>query len=268
MNPVVLAYMPIFGLAIGSFLNLNIDRIPRGLSIVSPPSLCDRCQRRLGLLDLVPLLSYLWLRGRCRFCGVPIPLRAFLVEAVTGALFGFVAYRFGLTPLAGVILAYGSLLITVSVIDLEHIIIPDKLVIPGILLAFAAVPFGPIGEDRALGEAFWRAVAGGGLGMAILLFIYVMAFVMYRSNIGFGFGDVKLGALIGLVIGFPDVLIALYFTFISGGVTAVLLLLLRLRGRRDAIPYGPFLAVGAIATLLVDEGIGWYLDFIRWDVGL
>ena len=128
MDPVFLVYMPLFGLAVGSFLNLNIDRIPRGQSIVKPPSHCDQCQRRLAPLDLVPLLSYLWLRGRCRFCGAAIPRRAFLVEVVTGSFFGLVGYQFGLAPVAWVILAYGGLFIAISVIDLEWRIIPDKLV--------------------------------------------------------------------------------------------------------------------------------------------
>ncbi len=263
MNPVALAYMPLFGLAVGSFLNLNIDRIPRGQSIVSPPSQCDQCQRRLTLLDLVPLLSYLWLRGKCRHCGAPIPLRNFLVEVATGTLFGLVTYLFGLTPLGGVILAYGSLFIVIAAIDLERTIIPDKLVLPGIALAFAVAPFGPVGEERALGDAFLHIAAGGTLGLGIMLFIYVASFLVYRSSIGFGFGDVKLGALIGLVTGFPEALVAVYFAFVSGGVVAALLLTLKLKSRRDAIPYGPFLAIGAISALLVGEGPGWYLDLFR-----
>ena len=258
-----LAYMSLVGLAVGSFLNLCIDRIPNAQSIVSPPSQCDQCQRRLRPLDLFPLLSYLWLRGRCRYCGSHIPVRAFVVEVAAGVLFGLVAYRFGMTALTGVIVVYGSLFIAIFVIDLEHTIIPDKLVFPAAVLAFAAAPFGFVGEERALGDIFIRIAAGGALGLSIMLLIYLGSFLIYRGDVGFGFGDVKLGALIGLVTGFPEVVIAVYFALISGGVIAVLLLLLKIRGRKEAIPYGPFLTGGTIATLLIGERLGWYLDLIR-----
>ena len=263
MDPVALAYMPLVGLAVGSFLTLIIDRIPRGVSIVSPRSQCDRCHNPLGPLDLVPLISYLWLRGRCRYCGAAIPLRTTTVEVGTSVLFGLTTYVFGLTPFAGVILAYGSLFIAVSVIDMERLIIPDKLVLPGVVLAFAAAHFGPVGDGRVLGDTFVRVVAGGALGFGAMLLVYVASYLVYRSSAGFGFGDVKLGALIGLVIGFPEVLIALYFAFLLGGVIAVILLALRLKGRRDVLPYGPFLAAGALVTLIVNEDIGWYIDLFR-----
>ena len=253
--------MPILGLAFGSFLNLCSDRIPRGQSIVGPPSRCDRCERRLSPLDLIPLVSYLWLRGRCRYCSASIPPRVFLVELVTGALFGMTAHLYRLTALTGVIVAYGSLLILMSGIDLEHMIIPDKLVIPGVVLAFAAAHFGPVGDERALGDTFVSAALGGALGMGMMLAIYIAAFLVYRSNVGFGFGDVKLGLLIGLITGFPEVLV--WFAFVGGGLIAVFLLPLGLRGRREAIPYRPFLALGAIVTMMIGEGVGWYLDLFR-----
>ena len=255
--------MTLFGLAVGSFVNLNVDRIPAGRSIVLPGSFCDRCERSLSWIDLVPLLSYLWLRGKCRFCGAAIPLRNFVLEVITGGMFALVTYRFGLGGVGGVILAYGTLLICISAIDMEHTIIPDKLVLPGIVLAFAAAPFGPVGEDRGLLDTYIRIVAGGGVGLGSMLLIYMMALAAYRSSGGFGFGDVKLGLLIGLVVGFPNILISVYFAFISGGIVAMLLLALKLRGRKDAIPYGPFLAAGAMLTLLAARGAGWYVDWLR-----
>ena len=263
MNPVALTYMPLFGLAVGSVLNLVIDRIPRGESIVTRTSRCDHCQRHLPPWDLVPILSYLWLRGKCRFCGAHIPLRNVVVEAVTGALFVVVAYRFGLGSVAWVILAYSSLLIAITVIDLDHTIIPDKLVFPAMALAFVAAPFGPVAEDRALGDTFLRVTTGGLAALGVMMLIYLFSLAAYRSPAGFGFGDVKLGALIGLVTGFPEVVITMYFAFVSGGVVALLLLLLRLKGRRDAIAYGPFLALGTVATFLVGEDLGWYMGLIQ-----
>ena len=263
MGDVGVVYAAILGLAVGSFLNLVIDRVPRGMSIVVPPSHCDKCGHRLGPIDLVPFLSYLWLRGRCRHCGVRIPRRSFLVELATGTLYAVTVLQFGLGPEAWVVMAFGSLLIAVLVIDLDHLIIPDILVIPGILVALGVAYFGPVGEGRGLGESYARAAAGGGAGLGVLLAIYLGALLVYRAEVGFGFGDVKLGALIGLLVGFPEVAIALYMAFFAGGLTAGLLLLTRVRGRRDVIPYGPFLVAGAIATLLIGKELTWYVDLFR-----
>ena len=263
MEVIALAYLTAVGLAVGSFLNLAIDRIPRGASLVSPPSHCDNCQRRLGPQDLVPLLSYLWLRGKCRYCRAPIPLRNMGIELLTGGLFFLAVYRFDLTPLAGVIIAYGCLFIAISGIDLEHTIIPDKLVLPAAVLAFAAAHYGPVGEGRELGDTFLRVIEGGGLGVGVMLLIYLASIAVYRSTAGFRMGDVKLGGLMGLVLGFPEVSVSFDFAFVFGGIFAVVLLLLKLRSRRDAIPYGPFWATGAVALLLVGKDLGWYLDLIR-----
>jgi len=239
VDSIAFQYIPLFGLAVGSFLGLVIDRVPRGQSIVSPPSRCDHCHRRLTPLDLIPLLSYLVLRGRCRFCGVRIPIRSFLVEAATAAFFALVILRFGQTSEAWVIVAFGSLFIAISVIDFEWTIIPDKLVLVGVIAALAVAPFGPAADGRTLAEAIVSIAVGGALGFGLMLLIYVGALMIYKSNVGFGFGDVKLGALIGLVTGFPEVLVALYIAFVSGGVVAILRLLLKIRGRREGIP-GPF----------------------------
>ena len=295
---VALIYMPVLGLAVGSFLNLNIDRVPRGISIVSPPSQCDGCERRLTPFELVPLLSYLWVRGRCRHCGVRLPIRVFVVEAATGALFGLVTYYLGLSPGTVILLAFGSLFLTISFIDLEWTIIPDALVIPGALLGVATAPFGFAGAERDLPGAYVSVAAGGAVGLAILLLIYVVANLVYRyklrvdhsevgedtvagevpvdmdgdedsADVAFGFGDVKLGALIGMVVGFPEVLMSLSLSFLAGGVLAVFLLLLRLKGRGDAMPYGPFLAGGAMVLLILGQDIGWYWDpVVDWYLDL
>ena len=262
MNPIVLAYMPLFGLAVGSFLNLAIDRIPGGISIVHPPSRCDSCGRRLTPIDLIPLLSYLSLRGRCRFCGVRIPVRVFFVELVTGALFAVVAFRFGLDSASVVTLLFVSVFVAIFFIDLEHMIIPDKIVFPAIVVALGAAHFGPVGDGRSIGETSIRVVAGCGVGFGFLLFIFLASYYMYRGRVAFGFGDVKLGGLMGAVLGFPDIAIALYMAIIVGGLFAAALLLLRLKQRTEAIPYGPFLAGGAIAVLLVGKDAGWYVDLL------
>ena len=119
MNPSVLAGMSLLGLALGGILNLSIDRIPRGVPVLNAPvSICNSCQRHLPLPIQIPVLGYIWLRGRCRSCEATIPLRRLIVEVAMGVFFGFVVYRFGMTPLAGVILAYGSLFIMIIAIDM------------------------------------------------------------------------------------------------------------------------------------------------------
>ena len=149
------------------------------------------------------------------------------------------AYQFGLTALTGVVIVYGSLFIAISVIDLEQTIIPDVLVIPGLVLAFAIAPVGFVGEDRSLGDTYLRVLEGLGLGLGIMLLIYLVALLVYRAAVGFGFGDVKLGALIGAVTGFPEVLIPLYFAFIAGGLVAILLLLLNPNPPKDVLGDSP-----------------------------
>ena len=262
MTPLVLLGMCLLGVVVGGFLNLTIDRIPRGVPVFSNPvRLCGHCQRPLSALDMIPVFRYLWLRGRCRNCSAPIPRRALLVELTTGIFFLLVTYFLGLTPEAAVVMAFGSLLLAISVIDLEWTIVPDKLVLVGVVLAFAVAPFGPIGEERSLGESYLSMAAGGALAFLIMLMIYYVATSVFKR--AFGFGDVKLGGLIGLAVGFPELLVALYFGFAAGGLAAVLLLLLNLKGRRDIIPYGPYLAAGALFALLVGGEItDWYLGLL------
>ena len=262
MTPLVLLGMCLLGVVVGGFLNLIIDRIPRGVPVLSHPvRLCGHCQQRLSQVDVVPVFRYLWLRGRCRHCHAPIPPRALLVELTTGVFFLLVTYYLGLTAVAAVVMAYGSLLLAISVIDLEWTIVPDKLVLVGVVVAFAVAPFGPIGEERSLGESYLSMAAGGALAFLVMLMIYYVATSVFKR--AFGFGDVKLGGLIGLATGFPEVLVALYVGFAAGGLAAVLLLLLNLKGRRDIIPCGPYLASGALFALLVGADItDWYLDLL------
>ena len=261
MTPLVLLGMCLLGMAVGGFLNPIMDRIPRGVPVLSNPvRWCGHCQRRLSPVDMVPVFRYLWLRGRCRHCHTAIPPRAFLVELTTGIFFLLVTYYLGLTAVAAAIMAYGSLLLAISVIDLEWTIVPDKLVLVGVVLALAFAPFGPIGEERSLGESYLSMAAGGALAFLKMLLIYYVATSVFKR--AFGFGHVKLGGLIGLATGFPEVLVALYFCFAVGGIAAVLLLL-KLKGRRDIIPYGPYLAAGALFALLVGADISdWYLDLL------
>lgn len=241
------AMYAVLGLAVGSFLNLCVDRLPRGQSLISPPSHCATCQRRLGLLDLVPVLSYLLLRGRCRYCGIPLPPRVLIMEVLTGC--GFLLFWWWLGP--GVKLAvaslYGSLLLVIAAIDLEHHLVLNRVLYPALVVA-------PV-TAFVYGLQWGEILLGGAVGFALPLLLYLA----YSG--GLGAGDVKLGAFIGIISGFPGILIALFAALVSGGAASALLLLTRKKGRRDPIPFAPFLALGAFVALIWGrEMTDWYLS--------
>jgi leader peptidase (prepilin peptidase)/N-methyltransferase len=238
----------LLGVAIGSFLNVCIDRLPQGGSIISPPSKCDSCGRQLTPLELIPILSYLALRGKCRHCKAPIHIRTLFVELGTGIVFGLIWLQYPESATAMVVACYSAILILILAIDLEHHKVLNRLTYPAIALALIAAPFTP---DRSLGEL----LLGGAIGFGIL---FAIAFV-YPA--GMGMGDVKLVAFIGLTVGYPGILLAMFLSFVIGGLISGALLAARLIGRRDPIAFAPFLAVGAITTMLYGEQI------IRWWAG-
>ena len=242
-------FMALAGLAVGSFINVCTDRLPQGKSIAFPPSHCDSCSRRLTFLELAPVLAYIVLGGRCRTCGFRIPIRVPLVEAVTGGAFLALALAFGPSFQTLRLALFAVLFIIVFVIDLETGLILNKIVYPASVVAFGLSALEP-----GIGP-LW-ALVGAAAAFTLFLLIYILA----RG--GMGGGDVKLAALVGLATGFPTVLVALFVTFVLGGVVAVALLASRRRGRRDAVPYGPFMVVGAGVALL------WGLPIATWYVGL
>ncbi len=259
----------LMGAALGSFLNVVVDRVPRGQSVLMPRSRCDACGTTLALADLVPILSYLWLRGRCRCCGMRIPLRVPLVEGGTGALFMLFYLHDGLTGGSVLLALAAALLLALALIDLEHGLVPDRLVLPGALVALLVSPLWPLlGVERslgplegALGSALGALAAGAG---ALLLFLAVV--VLSRGRMGWG--DVKLAGLIGLLTGVPGVAVALWLAIVAGGAAAMLLLGLRRRGMKDAIPFAPFLAAGGVAVLLVGDSIAEWYFHLAWRFGL
>ena len=232
----------LLGLATGSFLNLCIDRLPKRESIMRPPSHCDVCQHKLRPLDLVPLVSYLYLKGRCRYCGVKIHYRVPLVEAMTGLIFVLLWNQYGFSIELPLAMLFACLFIVIIVIDLEHRLILNRVVYPAIALAFLVIILTP--NYRII-----SAVIGGVTGAGILL---LLALIFPG---GMGMGDVKLAALIGLLVGFPQVLIALLICFVLGGAVAGGLLLARLKGRKDPVPLAPFLTAGLITTVFYGEEI-------------
>ena len=247
----------LFGTAVGSFLNVCIDRLPVGKSLLYPPSHCDACQHRLSPKDLIPLFSYLWLRRHCRYCQAPIPQRPFWVEASSGFLFAFTYWHFGLGVEFALTAFYGSLFIVLGVIDLEHQLILNKIVYPASVVALIISVFLPQTEIMSFP---WPVSLNGIIGGSIGLVLFLVPILVYPK--GMGWGDVKMAGLIGLVTGFPLIFVALFMAVILGGLLASALLLLKVKKRKEAIPFGPFLSLTTIVTLL------WGSDILNWYLGL
>lgn len=249
----MLPLVVLFGLIIGSFLNVVIARLPRRRSVWWPGSSCPACGAAIAWHDNVPILSYVMLGGRCRACEASIPFRYPLVEATTSGLFALAYARFGAS--SDLIVAMGLLaaLVAITGIDVDHQIIPDVITLPGIIgglvasVATQRVPW----IDSALG-----VVVGGGIFWVIL-----QASLILTGREGMGGGDVKLGAMLGAFLGWKVVLLSIFLAVVLGGALALALLSLKLTRRKDPIPFGPFLATGGVIGLLWGERvITWYVS--------
>ena len=253
MTGIELAIVVFLGLAIGSFLNVVVHRLPRGESLVSPGSRCPACSYALRALDNVPVFSYAALRGRCRKCGVRISPRYPLVEIATAALFVLHYAVFGWTPLLAVRLLFAAAMVALFVIDLEHHLLPDAITLPGIgagLIASLVLPPGI--RDAVIGT-----VIGGGV-----LWLIGEAYFRYAGEEGMGGGDVKMLAMIGAFLGWELVIVTLVFSSIAGSVIGLLLIATRRGGMKYALPYGTFLAIAAVVASLYGAHI------VRWYTGL
>jgi leader peptidase (prepilin peptidase) / N-methyltransferase len=244
----VLVPVVTFGLVIGSFLNVVIARLPEQRSLWMPGSTCPGCGNAIAWHDNVPLLSFALLRGRCRTCATPIPWRYPIVEAATAALFALAWLVFGGDlPQFVVAVVFLAALVAITVIDLRHQIIPDAITLPGIVAGLvASIVTGRISWVESVGGA----LLGGGLFVAVIVL----------SRGGMGGGDLKLGAMLGAFLGWQALLVALFVAVMLGGTSAVALVASRRLGRKDAIPFGPFLALGgAVALFWADAMLAWYL---------
>jgi leader peptidase (prepilin peptidase) / N-methyltransferase len=244
----------VLGLIVGSFANVVIYRLPRQESLLWPGSHCPRCQTPIRWYDNIPLLSYLFLRGRCRSCAAPISWRYPLVEALTAALFVQSVAVFGVSLRAGESLLLGTLLLIVFFIDLDHYIIPNRITYPGVVVGLACTA--ALAGWRAAAAAAVTAVA---LGAAFILINIVSARVLGEE--GMGMGDAKLAVMIGAFLGWPNGAVAILLGVFVGGAIGLCLLALRLRGRREPIPFGPALAAGAIGAMWWGPSLlHWYLS--------
>lgn len=242
-----------FGLIYGSFFNVLADRLPAGQNILKPPSHCFGCNRRLNWTDLIPVVSFVMLKGRCRYCGSKIPLRIPLLELATGLIFLGSYLYFGLNPDLAIALFYFSILLVIFVIDLEHQLILNVLVYPA---AVAAVIISLLASGYEPVPSIGSALIGAGAGLVLFLIIAIV------SRGGMGFGDVKMAGLMGLMLGFPVNLVAIFIAVVSGGLVALAALVLKRKDRRQAIAFGPFLALGTMAAFLWGASIlDWYLGY-------
>ena len=221
------------GLIVGSFLNVCIYRIPRGASIVFPSSYCSCCGCRIKAWDLIPLLSYIRLKARCCFCGGRISPAHPIVELFTALLFTAAYLRFGISTLLIKALFLISVFIVISFIDLEHYIIPDKIIIFALFAGMSLVIF-------TREPAIISALAGA---ISAALFLLVLAL---GSRGGMGGGDIKLAAVIGLCLGWPVGVIAVLLGCLLAGLVGLVLILTKVKSRKDILPFAPFLAAGAL----------------------
>jgi leader peptidase (prepilin peptidase)/N-methyltransferase len=260
-----ITYIVIFGIlgaAIGSFLNVVIDRLPAGKSIAYPPSSCDACQHRLSWPDLFPVFSYLFLRGRCRYCKAKIPQRVFWVELGTGLLTGCLFWRFGWTPILPVMIVYCSALIAIALIDLKDQLIFPAIVFPVALVALIVNFFIP--KLYSLHNLLF-GLMGAAFGSIFLLLAFFLSKIILKKE-GMGLGDVYMAAMMGLMVGFPNIIVALFIGIILGGLTAIFLVSSKKKSTKDVIPFGDFLAIGTVITLLWGTQImHWYLHLAHFE---
>jgi leader peptidase (prepilin peptidase) / N-methyltransferase len=266
-----------FGLVIGSFLNVCIVRLPRGRSIANPPSHCPGCRAPIRFYDNIPIISFLLLRGKCRSCGEPISWRYPLVELMNGLLYAWIVRVFPLGGEAFLIMAFCSSLIVITFIDLDHQIIPDVITLPGMLLGLTLAPFFmyPLADPLPfhLGSlvphagpyltGFLNSCIGLLLGGAPL-FSIGWIWEKLRHVEAMGGGDVKLMGMVGSFLGWKGALLTIMLGAVGGSLVGILLITVKRHKMEKVIPFGPFLAAGALmAVFYGSDIISWYLGLIR-----
>jgi leader peptidase (prepilin peptidase)/N-methyltransferase len=251
---VIAVAFAVVGLMVGSFLNVCIYRIPLRRSVVYPRSKCVSCDRPLAWYENIPVVSYLVLRGRCRTCGTRISLQYPLVELTTAAAFVIHYEVLGLSPLLPVRIAFTCVLIVLFAIDLEHQLLPNVITLPalaaGLVLSLVLPP--------GLRDALIGVLVGGGI-----LFLIAEVYFRLRKEDGMGMGDVKMLAMIGAFLGWKLTVLTLILASFGGSIAGILLLVTRRGNMKAALPFGTFLAAGALAASLFGEPlVNWYVHLL------
>ncbi len=246
-------YAALVGLIVGSYLNVVIFRLPRGLSTVLPRSRCAECGAAIRAYDNIPLLSWLALGGKCRSCKAPISWRYPLIEGVTAALFVSCFLAFGPTAGAAVAALFCALMVALAAIDIEHFLLPDRITYPGIVLGIALQPL--VGWARigsGVQGALLGAAAGAVLGAGVLLAVWG-GWYLLRHEEGMGLGDAKMLALIGAFLGWKGVIVALFCAALSGAILGLALMAWRGLEMKSKLPFGAFLSLGGFVALFAGE---------------
>ncbi|HXM37517.1 MAG TPA: prepilin peptidase [Gemmatimonadales bacterium] len=254
VDPVMVAGAVLVGLCFGSFLNVCILRLPRDQSLLRPRSTCPHCKQPIAWRDNIPLFSWLWLRGKCRWCHAPISKQYPLIEALVGVLFGAAVLAYGMSLEAVKAAVFGSILLGIGITDARHYIIPNEFTWGGLIL----------GLLLALGHGvpgFLDALLGAAGGFA-LLWIVAMAGAWVFKEEAMGGGDIKMMAMVGSFVGWRGVLLTV---FAGAALGSLIFVPLSLKKKR-LVPFGVFLAVGAAVTFVFGDAIiGWYGHFLRGD---
>ena len=250
MKPLELALAFVFGVAFGSFANVAVYRVPRGFSVVSPGSLCPGCEQPIVWYDNIPLASYLILRARCRKCGVHISVRYPVVEIVTGLVWAGMVWRIGIHPELPAYLAFATALVILSAIDIEHHRLPNKVLGPasivGAVLFLVAAAIG----------GRWANLEQAALGA--LFYGLPMLFIGLAAPSAMGGGDVKFAPYLGFHLGWLGLRLVLaggLLGLVAGGLGGAAALLVGGKGMKDPIPFGPFMALGALVAILLGHSI-------------
>ncbi|MGE0085983.1 MAG: A24 family peptidase [Desulfococcaceae bacterium] len=254
--PEMMLIVFVTGLCIGSFLNVCIYRIPESKSIVTPPSSCPQCGYRIRYYDNIPVISYLFLRGKCRQCRAPISFRYPMVELISGFFALWVYLRFGLHLQSLVYFAFISTLLVITFIDIDHRIIPDAISLPGIPLFFLASFAVP---SLTYMDSLLGIIAGGGS-----LYAVALTYLLLTKREGMGGGDIKLLAMMGGLIGWKGVFFTIFVSSAIGTVSGLAIMLATRKNMKLAVPFGPFLAMGAVIYIFFgQELIFWYFGLMR-----
>ncbi|WP_195266666.1 A24 family peptidase [Clostridium sp. 1001275B_160808_H3] len=242
----------IIGLCIGSFLNVCIYRIPREESIAFPPSHCTSCGYELKAIDLIPIISYLFLKGKCRKCGEKISIKYPLVELLNGVLYLLIFLKFGLSLNFVFYSLLTSLLIVISYIDLECKYIYSSTTIFGVVLAAIYILIGLYTKDASI----VNNLLGGVIGYGIIYLIVIV-------TKGMGQGDAEIAGFCGLFLGIKGILVSLFIAVVLGGLVAAIILLFKLKDRKSEIAFGPYIAIGSIVYIFIGkELLSLYLNFL------
>ncbi|WP_153721335.1 prepilin peptidase [Sporosarcina cascadiensis] len=251
MEWVIGSFFFLYGITFGSFFNVVGLRIPLKESIVSPPSHCTTCDRRLTLVDLVPVFSFVFLKGKCRGCGEKISAIYPLMELITGVLFAAAYLHFGFQLELAIALLFISMLVILTVSDLKYMLIPNKILLPFGVAIFILRIFSPL-------TPWWDSLLGAAVGFGVLLLIAIV------SNGGMGGGDIKLFLVIGLVLGTIQTLFTLFLASLIGAIVGIIFLKRTKQGRKTPVPFGPSIAVAAlIAYFYGAQLVGWYTDLLN-----